>query len=206
MRSSVTQLCQTLCNTCSVTCQAPLPWDFPAKNTGMGCHFLLQGIFWTQGSNQGLLSLRHWQTGSLPLSRSESPLDCVFVKTHRTEHLQRTHFTVHKLYFNKLNLKEKKCSWWYCAWRERQILSILCCRVSHLKNTSSLLPRRTGSLIPLLPLAFPLVTWASSATITTPLRKGQGSGVKQQASSVGSRGGWVKLSSRSPKLLSHSLS
>ena len=27
------------------------PWDFPGKNTGMGCHFLLQGIFLTQGLN-----------------------------------------------------------------------------------------------------------------------------------------------------------
>ena len=24
-------------------------WDFPGKNTGVGCHFLLQGIFPTQG-------------------------------------------------------------------------------------------------------------------------------------------------------------
>ena len=32
------------------------PWDFPGKDTGLGCHFLLQGIFWTQGSNPGLLS------------------------------------------------------------------------------------------------------------------------------------------------------
>uniref|UniRef100_UPI00397BF829 hypothetical protein n=1 Tax=Pseudomonas aeruginosa TaxID=287 RepID=UPI00397BF829 len=23
--------------------QAPCPWDFPDKNTGVGCHFLLQG-------------------------------------------------------------------------------------------------------------------------------------------------------------------
>ena len=30
------------------------PWDFPAKNTGVGCHFLLQGIFPTQGLNSGL--------------------------------------------------------------------------------------------------------------------------------------------------------
>jgi len=30
--------------------------DFPDKNTGVGCHFLLQGIFQTQGSNTGLLS------------------------------------------------------------------------------------------------------------------------------------------------------
>ena len=30
------------------------PWDFPGKNTGVGSHFLLQGIFLTQGSNSGL--------------------------------------------------------------------------------------------------------------------------------------------------------
>ena len=30
------------------------PWDSPGKNTGVGCHFLLQGIFWTQGSNPGV--------------------------------------------------------------------------------------------------------------------------------------------------------
>ena len=30
------------------------PWDFPGKSTWMGCHFLLQGIFLTQGSNPDL--------------------------------------------------------------------------------------------------------------------------------------------------------
>ena len=30
------------------------PWDFPGKTTGVGCHFLLQGILPTQGSNLGL--------------------------------------------------------------------------------------------------------------------------------------------------------
>ena len=29
-------------------------WDFPGKNTGVGCHFLLHGIFPTEGSNLGL--------------------------------------------------------------------------------------------------------------------------------------------------------
>ena len=33
------------------------PWDFTSKNTGVGCHFLLQGIFPTQGLNLWLL---HW--------------------------------------------------------------------------------------------------------------------------------------------------
>jgi len=32
--------------------------DSPGKNTGLGCHFLLQGIFPIQGSNPGLLHCR----------------------------------------------------------------------------------------------------------------------------------------------------
>ena len=34
------------------------PWDFPGRNTGVGCHSLLQGIFLTQGLNPGLLHCR----------------------------------------------------------------------------------------------------------------------------------------------------
>ena len=34
------------------------PWDFPSKNTGVGCHFLLQEIFLTQRLNPGLLHCR----------------------------------------------------------------------------------------------------------------------------------------------------
>ena len=34
------------------------PWNSPGKNTGVGCHSLLQGIFLTQGSNPGLLHSR----------------------------------------------------------------------------------------------------------------------------------------------------
>ena len=30
------------------------PWNYPGKNTGVGCHFLLQGIFLTQESDPGL--------------------------------------------------------------------------------------------------------------------------------------------------------
>ena len=32
------------------------PWDFSGKNTGVGCHFLLQGIFLTHGLNLCLIS------------------------------------------------------------------------------------------------------------------------------------------------------
>ena len=39
----------------------------------MGCHFLFQGIFLIQGSNLHLLSLLHWQAGSLPLVTPGKP-------------------------------------------------------------------------------------------------------------------------------------
>ena len=47
------------------------PWDFPGKNTGMGCLFLLQGFFPTQGSNSGLLDCRQ---ALYHLSHQGSPL------------------------------------------------------------------------------------------------------------------------------------
>ena len=49
------------------------PWDSPGKSTGGGCHFLLQGIFLTQGSNPHLPHLLHWQMNSLPLWHLGSP-------------------------------------------------------------------------------------------------------------------------------------
>ena len=56
----------------------PCPWDFPGKNTGVGCHFLLQGIFPTQGWNPHLL---HWQVDSLPLSHQGSQDPIAYWKT-----------------------------------------------------------------------------------------------------------------------------
>ena len=46
-------------------------WDSPGKNTGVGCHFLLQGIFPIQGLNPGLPHCRQMLYG---LSHQESPL------------------------------------------------------------------------------------------------------------------------------------
>ena len=64
------QSCLTLCN--PMDCIPPVlcPWDFPGKNTGVGCHFLLQGIFPTQGSNivscTGRRILYWWTTREAP--------------------------------------------------------------------------------------------------------------------------------------------
>ena len=62
----VTKSCPTLWDPmdCSPT-RLFCPWDFPGKDTRVGCHLLLQGIFPTQGLNWRLL---HWQADSLLLS------------------------------------------------------------------------------------------------------------------------------------------
>ena len=39
---------------CLIVTRLLCPWDFPGKSTGVGCHFLLQSIFPTQGLNPGL--------------------------------------------------------------------------------------------------------------------------------------------------------
>ena len=55
----VAKLCLTL-----VTPWTPArflcPWDSLGKNTGVGCHFLLQGIFPTQELNPDLLHCRQF--------------------------------------------------------------------------------------------------------------------------------------------------
>ena len=50
------------------------PQNFPGKNTGVGFHFLLQGIFLTQESNPCLLRFLHCQVSSLPLATWEALL------------------------------------------------------------------------------------------------------------------------------------
>ena len=53
------------------------PWDSQGKNTGVGCHAILQGIFPTQGSNPGLLHCR-WIL--YHLSHPENPsLICLLI-------------------------------------------------------------------------------------------------------------------------------
>ena len=81
------QLCLALCN--PMDCKPPgsSVHGSPGKNTGMGCHSLLQGIFPTQGWNLCLLRLLHWQAGSLPLAPPEQPkvkvlVACCFLFSH----------------------------------------------------------------------------------------------------------------------------
>ena len=54
----------------TVAHQALCPGNFPGKNTGVGCHFLLQGIFLIQGSN---LDLFHCSQILYHLSYQGSP-------------------------------------------------------------------------------------------------------------------------------------
>ena len=52
----VAQSCLTLCNPMDRSPPgSSVDGDSPGKNTGVGCHALLQGIFQTQGSNPGFL-------------------------------------------------------------------------------------------------------------------------------------------------------
>ena len=63
-----------LCN--SMDCSLPgssVHGDTPGKNTRVGYHALLQGIFQNQESNPCLLCLLHWQAGSLLLAPPGKP-------------------------------------------------------------------------------------------------------------------------------------
>ena len=61
------------------------PWDFPSKNTGVGCHVLLQGIFPIQGSNPHLLHhrwilylLSHWGSSRIMVTGTNYGISCFY--------------------------------------------------------------------------------------------------------------------------------
>ena len=64
-------MCSAMSNSATpwtVARQAPESIEFSRQESWMGCHFLLQRIFPTQGSNPRLLYLLYWQVDSLPLA------------------------------------------------------------------------------------------------------------------------------------------
>ena len=104
------------------------PWDFPNKNTGVGVHFLLQGIIPTQGLNPCLL---HWQADSLPLSHLKSSQKVTLVSVwsnslltylkYKTVHIFQYYFLSSKRTFLvpqyfRSNLQPTFCaSWCICV-------------------------------------------------------------------------------------------
>ena len=93
--SEVAQWYPTVCNPWIVACTRLLrPWDSPGKSTGVGCHFLLQGIFLTQGSNLGLL---HCRQTLYPLSHQGSS--------------RAFPITVAPLIISRSNIAQWKCIW-----------------------------------------------------------------------------------------------
>ena len=81
------------------------PWDFPGKSTGVGCHFLLQGIFPTQGSNPGLQHCRqilyHLEPPGKPycwlyfLRTFHTVLHSGHINLHSHQQLKRVRFSSH---------------------------------------------------------------------------------------------------------------
>ena len=72
---SAAHSCQTLLTPWTVARQASPVHRIFQEKTEVGFHFLLQGIFPTQGSNLNLRQLLHWQVDTLPLSHLGSPLN-----------------------------------------------------------------------------------------------------------------------------------
>ena len=102
------QLCLTLFNLMgdSLPCSSVYSlgqeyWDSPGKNTGVGCHVLLQGIFPTQGLNPCLLHLLYWQAGSLPLVPPGKPKNAWYLGPNESSR-KCIYYCYHKYYENKM--------------------------------------------------------------------------------------------------------
>ena len=70
----------------TVACHSPLSMGFSRQEYRMGCHFLLQGIFPTQGSNWGLL---HWQADSSLSESAGKPCTSYFSSKKKKQRNQK---------------------------------------------------------------------------------------------------------------------
>ena len=81
----------------TVAHQALCSWHSPEKNTGVGCHALLQGIFSTQGLNPCPLCLLYGQESYLPPVSPGKPIDIHRLIDRSRERETHTHtHTEHK--------------------------------------------------------------------------------------------------------------
>ena len=105
----VAQSCLILCNPMDCT-RLLCSCDFPGKNTGVGCHFLLQGIFPTQELNLGLLHCRqilsYWATWEIIIY-------CIFTPYLGRNVISKLQCGFFKIlgYFVEWVLKRKRKDW-----------------------------------------------------------------------------------------------
>ena len=84
------QLCPTRCHPMDLSPPgSSIHGDSPGKNNGMGCYPLLQGIFWTQGSNPHLLRLLYLQAVSFPIVPPGKPF-VIFIHFKRWKQIQHS--------------------------------------------------------------------------------------------------------------------
>ena len=112
-----TQPCPTLQPCGLVDHQSTSPWGFASKNTGVGSHLLLQGIFPTQGLSPHFLHLLHWQMGSSSLAPSEKPLSCILMADSSCC-IAETNTTLWSNYPPIKNKLKKKNEVSHCFWAE----------------------------------------------------------------------------------------
>ena len=102
------QSCLTLWTLWTITHPAPLSIDSPGKNTGVGCHFLLQGIFLTQGWNPSLLHSPALAGGFFTTVPPEKPVNAegylksVGRKGNCSSLMHKTNLSLPLLFLNKL--------------------------------------------------------------------------------------------------------
>ena len=103
------------------------PWDFPSKNTGVGCHFLLQGILLTQGPNPCPPTSSALLVDSLPLSHQESPW-LSYQKPKRTLKITREKYFMYKessirlkANFSSENIKVRRQCDTYLKWKIKTV-------------------------------------------------------------------------------------
>ena len=120
------------------------PWDSPGKNTGVGCHALLQGIFPSQGSNLWILCLLH----------------CRWITTESPEKPQEDNILSYKLIIelNKIYQIDFTCSFLLLMWLPENTKLHMCLTLYYCWTALNYVFRDSKSMYIIKPLP-PQTSW-----------------------------------------------
>ena len=111
---SVARLCLTFSMLWTTACQMPLSMEFSGKNTRVGSHALLQGIFLTQESNLGVLHCRQILHHLSPPEKPQINYTSIKKKKlYSVDHWSRV-----------MTIWESTTFFWFCVYFEIFILNI----------------------------------------------------------------------------------
>ena len=136
MRAKLLQSCLTLCDPWTIAHQPPLSIGFSSKNTGVGCHILLQRLFPNQELKPHLLCIPSFTTPAQRMARMVESEDSELTFSHRHTKIT-TNYKETQLFVKTATQWTWICTNFGQQWRTEEPGMLQSCRIQFTEQQQS---------------------------------------------------------------------